>query len=180
MVLTMPVSPVANRLFKYIFRAITLAAWVIAVAGCSETGTTSQPDDNSADGSTNNGLSSVFDGSDVINERFGTLTSRNTNPEIDSASQTMVVTAMNDFSLNLHRIVADGAPDDGSVESGYSATVALSLAYAGTSGDTQVALANLLGVDGIPEPSLHAGQNALALALNSRNNEDLVLHTTSR
>ena len=81
---------------------------------------------------------------------------------------------------DLHRSVTNLAPNEGSIESGYSAAVALSLAYAGTAGSTQSALANLLGIDDIAEPVLHTAINALMLALQSRTNEDLILHTANR
>lgn len=136
-------------------------------------------------GSTDNPVSSespvsVFDGSEAVNERFGTLILFDTAPDIDPTSQTEVVRILNNFSLDLHRSVTNLAPNEGSIESGYSAAVALSLAYAGTAGSTQSALANLLGIDDIAEPVLHTAINALMLALQSRTNEDLILHTANR
>ena len=147
---------------------------VLAVASCSSS--SSSP----ADGDINPASMSVFEDSDAVNELFGTLTVRNTTPDIDTASQTEVVQAINNFSLDLHRIAAGEAPAEGTIESGYSAAVALSLAYAGTAGATQSALANLLGVDDIDESVLHTTMNALALALDNRTNEELILHTANR
>ena len=176
----MPVYPVIHHRIIHLLTISVLAISAVFLAGCSDSNPSGLPDDNSSNSVPSDGLTSVFDESDAVNERFGTVTSRNTNPDVDSASQAMVVRAINEFSLDLHRIVANGEPDGGSVESGYSAAVALSLAYAGTSGETQVALANMLGVDDISEPLLHIGMNTLDLALTSRSNEDLVLHTANR
>ena len=151
--------------------ACLVLASLVVMAGC--------------DGSTSNETggeapASVFDSSDAVNELFGTITLRNTAPDIDAGSLAEVVRAFNNFSFDLHRVVAGITPAEGSIESGYSAAVALSLAYAGTAGSTQSGLAGLLGVDDIAEPVLHTGNNALALALNSRANDDLVLHTANR
>lgn len=160
-------------------KCITLMG-ILALAGCSGSSSGDNPISNGDDNIMSGSTASPFDNSNAVNERFGALTSRNIAPDIDEDSQTAVVRSINDFSLNVHRIVAASDPDNGSVESGYSAAVALSMAYAGTASTTQSALANMLGVDDIEESVLHSANNALGLALTSRSNEDLVLHTANR
>ena len=123
---------------------------------------------------------SVFGDFDAVVERFGTRTTRELDPDVDEATRAAVVRALNDFSFDLHRAIAGRAPADGSVESGYSAAVALTLASAATGGDTRAALAALLGTDALAEDDVHAALNALALALESRTNDDLVLRTANR
>ncbi len=152
---------------------------LMALASCGGSTPSSNPTSD-PDNGVSPSMPSSLNSSDAVNERFGTLTSRNTIPEIDEESQASVVSAINDFSLKVHRAVVDTAPTDSSIESGYSAAVALSLAYAGTAGSTQLALANTLGVDDINEAVLHKANNALALELISRGNDDLVLHTANQ
>ncbi|MFK7857447.1 MAG: serpin family protein [Granulosicoccus sp.] len=172
--------------------AVLAFSSVFAIAGCNDSttisdpvsiaGTTSPPGTPGSLGTPAPPGSSVsvLESSDSVIERFGTLTARNTAPDVEASSQADVVRAINNFSLDLHRTVVATAPTSGSVESGYSAAVALSLTYAGTAGNTQSALANMLGVDAINESVLHPAINALGLALNSRGNEDLVLHTANQ
>ncbi len=144
---------------------------VIVLAGCGGSSSGPAASDPSA---------SVFDGSDSVNELFGTRTTRSSASDVDAASQARVVSALNDFSLSLHHTVANRAPSEDSIESGYSAAVAFSLAYAGTAGATRSALSGLLGIDDISGPELHPSINALTQALESRNNDDLILHTANR
>lgn len=153
---------------------------VLALAGCSDSSTEDTPLSNTGGDPAGLTPTSSLQESDAVNERFGTLTARNTTPDTDGNSQATVVRAINDFSLDLHQTVVDAAPESSSVASGYSAAVAFSLAFAGTSGSTQSSLANMLGVDDIEEPVLHNSLNALGLALNSRGNDDLVLHTANQ
>ena len=124
--------------------------------------------------------SASFADSDAFTERFGTRTARDENPDVDDATRAALVTALNDFSLELHRAVASADPGAEAISSGYGAATALALALAGTDGDTRTGLANLLGVDALDEATVHAGMNALARALESRSNEDLVLRTANR
>ena len=142
-------------------------------------------DDDSAadvggDGSPPDPVSTGFAESDAFTERFGTRTARDETPGVDPATLDALVDALNGFSLELHRAAAGVAPDEGSVSSGYGAATALSLALAGTANDTRAALGTLLGVDAIDEDEVHAGMNALARALESRSNEELVLRTANR
>ena len=138
--------------------------------------------DGSVDPDTGNTAptTSVFADSDAFTERFGTRTGRDTAPTVDAATSAALVDAVNDFSLKLHRAAAGAEPASGVVSSGFGAATALSLALAGTSDGTRDALANLLGVDALDEPSVHAGLNALSLALASRANDDLVLRSANR
>ena len=170
-------------------RPLLAAALAAGLAGCGDS--SSEPpatDDPSPapvaappDGPTPPGpvaTTPAFAGSDVTVERFGTRTARDADPDADEATLAATVAAINDFSFDLHRAaVAAGA---GGVESGYGALVALSLALAGTEGDTRAALAALLGLDAIEEDGVHRALNAIALALESRANEDLVLRVADR
>ena len=121
-----------------------------------------------------------FTNSEAVNERYGTLTSREGSPQVDEATRSAVVRSLNNFSFDLHRAVSSGAPNDGSVESGYSVAVALALTSAATGGNTYSSLTTLLGIDSIPEDDVHAALNDLAIKLESRTNGDLVLRTANR
>jgi len=131
-------------------------------------------------GNQQSGDTSLFANSDAVNERYGTQTSRELSPQVDEATRLAVVQSLNNFSFDLHRAVSSGAPSEGSVESGYSAAVALALTSAATGGSTYSSLAALLGIDTLPEDDVHAALNDLALKLESRTNEDLVLRTANR
>ena len=121
-----------------------------------------------------------FAASEAFTERFGTRDARDRDPVVDPATLDALVTALNDFSIDLHRAVSGADPNAGTVSSGYGAATAFSLALAGTAGDTRASLANLLGVDAIDEADVHVGMNALAQALESRSNDELVLRTANR
>lgn len=124
--------------------------------------------------------SDLFASSEAVNERFGNLLQRDLSPQPDSADFQAVVMALNDFSLKLHRTVATGSSTTATIESGYSAAMALSLASAGTDGATQTQLSSLLGFDAIDEQARHRALNAIALGLEQRANEGLVLRTANR
>ena len=143
---------------------------LLAACGDEEEGTSSTTDPANAG----------FADSDAFTERFSTRTSRAEDPAIDVATLDALVDALNDFSLDLHRAVAGSDPGADAISSGYGAATALSLALAGTAGDTRSGLANLLGVAAIDENAVHAGMNALAQTLEDRSNEDLVLRTANR
>lgn len=134
----------------------------------------------SSSSSTNDGDASQFANSEAVNERFGTLTAREASPQVDEQTRAAVVRSLNNFSLDLHRIVSAGEPSEGSVESGYSVAVALSLASAATGGSTYSSLTTLLGFDSLLEDDVHAALNELAFQLESRTNDDLVLRTANR
>ncbi len=123
---------------------------------------------------------SALTSSGVISEQFGTITGRDREPNVTESDQSALVGAMNDFSFDLHRQLVAASPTEDAVSSGYSAAVALTLASAATAGETRAALANLLGVDALDESVLHAAQNSLALALESRSNDRLDLRTANR
>lgn len=146
------------------------------LSACGDSSTTTPA--SSSDSSDNN--ASAFADSDAVNERFGTVTSRDLLPEVDQATRSTVVAAINDFSLNLHRAISSEAPTQGSIESGYSAAIALSFASAATGGTTFSDLFNLLGLDALDESLVHPALNELALQLEDRSNEDLELRTANR
>ncbi len=137
--------------------------------------------DSSSDNAdaTNNG-ETLFASSEAVNERFGTLTTRELEPQVDEATRAALITALNDFSLTLHQAIAAQSPNEGSVESGLSAALAFLLTSAATGGDTYSGLTSLLGVDVLNEDDIHAAVNELSLILESRANEDLILHTANR
>ena len=116
----------------------------------------------------------------MVTEQFGALTTREISSEVNAAASTELVNSLNDFSFSLHRAVSAVEPEAGSVESGFSAAMALLLASAATGGDTLAALNNLLGTDDLSEDDLHDAANQLSQMLESTGNEDLVLHTANR
>ena len=120
---------------------------------------------------------SFFSSSNSLNERYGTRTTRDLNPQVEAATRDAIVKSLNNFSFDLHRAVTANDSENGSVESGYSAAVALALTSAATGGTTLSSLTTLLGFDALAEEDVHSALNELALELNSRTNEDLVLRT---
>jgi len=153
--------------------SIAMSAALFLTTGCG-----SSSDDDGI-GATVSNLT-LFADSDVVNEQFGTATVRDVSAMVDDATSAAVVTSLNDFSFDLHRAVIAENPDQGSVESGYSAALALLLTSAATGGNTLAGLNNLLRVDSLVEDDVHSAINALSLTLESRSNDDLVLHTANR
>ncbi len=145
---------------------------LLMLGGCSNSSS------NNAEQQSNG--ASLFSDSEAVNERFGTLTARELSPQVDEPTRSALVRSLNNFSFDVHRAVSSGAPNEGSVESGYSAAVALAFASAATGGNTYNSLITLLGIDALPEDDVHAALNELALQLESRTNDDLVLRTANR
>ena len=121
----------------------------------------------------------LFTTSDAVNEQFGTTTVRDVAADVDTLTSAAVVNSLN-FSFDLHRAVTAENPDQGSVESGYSAALSLLLTSAATGGDTLVALNNLLGTDSLLEDDVFNAINDLSLSIESRSNDDLVLRSANR
>lgn len=166
---------IRNRFDIYRLKNALVFSACLFAAACSDSG-----DSNNPGSSGGNLTDPALTAADATVERFGARTTRNLTPNVDAASVAAVVSAINNFSLDLHRAAIAATPDENSISSGYSAAVAFSLALAGTSGDTLSALANLLGVEAIDEQDLHYALNSLALELESRSNDDLVLRTANR
>ena len=122
----------------------------------------------------------MFTTSDAVNEQFGTTTVRDVAPDVDTLTSAAVVNSLNNFSFDLHRAVTAENPDQGSVESGYSAALSLLLTSTATGGDTLVALNNLLGTDSLLEDDVFNAINDLSLSIESRSNDDLVLRSANR
>ena len=167
-----------NTITMSCFLRLLLLAGLGSLSACGDSSTSSPDSSNSPDSPVDN--MSVFADSEAVNERFGAVTSRDLIPEVDEATRSTVVAAINDFSLNLHRAIGSVSPTEGSIESGYSAAIALSLASAATGGTTFSDLANLLGLDTLDESVVHPALNELALQLENRSNEDLELRTANR
>ena len=121
----------------------------------------------------------MFTTSDAVNEQFGTTTVRDVAADVDTLTSAAVVNSLN-FSFDLHRAVTAENPDQGSVESGYSAALSLLLTSTATGGDTLVALNNLLGTDSLLEDDVFNAINDLSLSIESRSNDDLVLRSANR
>lgn len=150
---------------------LVMAAALVTLTSCDSSSSSADNPGNDQD---------LFANSDAMNERFGTKTSRELEPQTDEATRTALVSALNDFSLTMHQTIASGAPNEGSVESGLSAALALLLTSAATGGDTYAGLRTLLGIDALDEDSVHTAVNELSLMLESRANDDLVLLTANR
>ena len=163
-------------------RPLALSLPLLLLVACGDDGTSAPTGDDAPPAASGPGGSAanVFAESDAFTERFGTRTARDDDADVDPATLDALVAALNGFSLELHRAAAGADPDAGTVSSGYGAATAFSLALAGTANDTRAALANLLGVDAIDEDDVHAGMNAVARALESRSNDELVLRTANR
>jgi len=157
--------------FSPICAPLCVGAALFTLVACSSS--------SNSDGEPANDLSH-FSGSEHITERFGTITSRDATPDVSEATRDAYIAALNNFSFDLHRANTEQAPQEGSVESGYSAAVALAMGAAATGEPTLTSLNTMLGVDALVESDLHKAINELALALASRSNEDLVLRTANR
>jgi serpin B len=91
---------------------------------------------------------------------------RDANPDATDAELTAVVSAQNQLGLSLLTSVA--APSDNFVFSPTSATIALSMLYAGARGATATQMQAVLG-DSLPSGRYHVAWNRLLLTLASRN-----------
>ena len=154
--------------------SVVLGALFIATTGC---GSSSSDSEINVDGTAPE--LALFTTSDAVNEQFGTTTVRDVAANVDTLSSAAVVNSLNNFSFDLHRAVTAENPDQGSVESGYSA-LSLLLTSAATGGDTLVALNNLLGTDSLLEDDVFNAINDLSLSIESRSNDDLVLRSANR
>lgn len=150
--------------------ALTAVA-VVLLVGCSNSTNSSE------DAMTS---SSPFADSEFVSERLGMLTERDLSPQVSEPTRTAVVNSLNNFSFDMHRAVSSASPNSGSVESGFSAALALLLSSAATAGNTQSELFSLLGMDALDEDDVHAAINELSQMLDSRTNDDLILHTANR
>ena len=98
--------------------------------------------------------------------QYGAITERNLDAGADGQNTTAAVTGMNVFAIDLFRTVA--AQDAGNVVvSPYSVSSALSMLYAGASGQTAAEMAAVLHAD-LPAEDWHEGINAYDLTLDAR------------
>ncbi len=148
-----------------------VATALLTLVACS-----SSSDSDSEPANGQSGISA----SEHLTERFGSVTSRNASPEVSETTRETYIAALNNFSFNLHRVNSEQAPQEGAVASGYSAAVALAMGAAATGEPTLSSLNTVLGFDSLDETDLHEAINELALALDSRSNEDLILRTANR
>ena len=167
------------------FFGLVLVASLGLLCACSDSSITAPDSSVDSDSSITVPDSSVDNGagfadSEAVNERFGALTSRDLLPEVDEVTRSTVVAAINDFSIKLHNAIGSASPAQGSIESGFSAAIALSFASAATGGNTLSELATLLGLDALDESVVPPALNELSLQLENRSNDDLDLRTANR
>lgn len=149
-----------------------LAAFILSC--CSD----NAPNDQS--NSTNTFGLNDFSATPSVNERYGTVTSRNLNPSAGESLESAVVDSINSFSLALHRSIAAHSPDENSIESGYSSANVLALASSGAGGNTYQGLVELLGLSVMTEDDIHQSMNRLSLSLLNRSNNDVALNIANR
>ena len=87
---------------------------------------------------------------------------------IPDSALSAAVTANNAFAVDLYGHVLASHATDNLLTSPISATLALTMTYAGAKGDTATEMASALHFDPAPGNSVFAGQNALSQALNGR------------
>ncbi|MEO7038133.1 MAG: serpin family protein [Polyangiaceae bacterium] len=87
---------------------------------------------------------------------------------VPDAALSAAVTANNAFAVDLYGHVLTSHADGNLLTSPISATLALTMTYAGAKGDTATEMASALHFDPAAEGSVFAGQNALSQALNGR------------
>ncbi|HEY4012311.1 MAG TPA: serpin family protein [Polyangiaceae bacterium] len=87
---------------------------------------------------------------------------------IPSSALSLAVTANNAFAVDLYSRVLGSAPDGNLLTSPLSASLALTMAYAGAAGDTATQMATALHVPAGSGATIFDGQNALDQALGSR------------
>lgn len=127
-----------------------------------------------------NGTGISFAASPIATERYATVENRDANPQVGDAAVQEVVDGFNGFSLDVHRQLVATAPADNAISSGYSIAVAVSLLRASAAGEIDSSFANLLGVGAVAEADLHRALNRLALDLESRGNDELLLRMANR
>jgi serpin B len=87
---------------------------------------------------------------------------------IPSSALTLAVTANNGFAVDLYARVRGGEPDTNLLTSPLSASLALTMTYAGAAGETATQMATALHVPAGSGPAIFDGQNALSQAFGSR------------
>jgi serpin B len=154
---------------------------VMLAAGLALTGCSSDADQtDNAQAPSPPTASEPFAGSDVVHERFGSLTARDLSPTSSDTAKAAVVDSFNAFTLDVHRALAAAEPGSNAIASGYSLASALALTAAGTGGESRAALNSLLRLDALPTEQIDAAINAVDLDLASRANDDLQLRSANR
>jgi serpin B len=95
-------------------------------------------------------------------------TPRDPAASIPSSALSSAVTANNAFAVDLYGRVRGGAPNDNLLTSPLSASLALTMAYAGAAGETATQMASALHIPSGSGATIFDGQNALDQALGSR------------
>ncbi len=180
--------PLGKRLVSKTGRlfATTVLSAALTVTACSS-------DDDDNPGSGNDAPSddvpannvpvdgdSLFSTSTIAEERFANVTERNTDPAVTADTVAAVIEGLNGFSIDLHSRIVGEHPDENTIGSGYSIALAVSLLRAAAAGEVDSALANVTGVDDVAEGDLHLAMNRIALDLDSRSNDGLLLRSANR
>jgi len=90
---------------------------------------------------------------------------RSSKPDVSEADLDELVRGNSAFAFDLYRLLSEG--DDNLFLSPYSISAALAMTYAGARGDTEQEMADALSFS-LPQDRLHAGFNALDLALSEQ------------
>lgn len=117
---------------------------LVGLAGCGDSTSNLDEAIDSTSEDPSDQLNSFAD-SVSVNERFGTRTSRELSPQVEAATRDAVVAALSNFSFDMHNAIATEKPNEGSVESGFSAALALLLSSAATGSDTYAGLVHSVG-----------------------------------
>jgi serpin B len=107
------------------------------------------------------------------------VTQRDTSPGADGGAVNALVAGTNGFAVDLFR-QAVGPPTQNAVVGNHSISTALLLTMAGANPPTTDAIAEMLGVAGVAEESLHPAANALDLILEGRSGDGLELSIANK
>jgi len=173
--LTFPTFCGVTAIRKIVIFRLAIALVVVTISACNSL---VSPGVNDLANET--ASSQVIAQSAIATERVGDVREQRLADDLSSDVTDAVITAINDFSLVLHRAQANGQPDKNMIASGYSMATALSFLRAGAAGTTDGELASLLAQDAIVETEVHRSLNAISQNLDTRNNKKLVLNTANR
>ncbi len=130
----------------------------------------------------NDGNSSTAFGNSngAVEQRFGILTVRDSNPQTDTDTQSQVVESFNNLSLQLLREQGNAEPGENTINSGFGLAIAMSMLQRATANGDFNFIQQLLSVSNINEEALYRAINAIDLDLGSRSNEGLELRSANQ
>lgn len=149
-------------------RYLTYALSALSIAACSDEPSAQVEADTHTTPDTSNGPdTSRPDPEPTGFEIASSAYERDLDPDTTEAELSALVAGHTAFALDLYRWLRTAEPDENLFYSPHSISVALAMTYAGARGTTADEMAATLHFD-LPGATLHAANNRLALALDSR------------